>query len=126
MYRLYAAITVFATVLAVGIGGFIINTRAAADLSAALNDAYSLAQSGDLNGSKKKMSEAVRYMDKYSAFLCVFVSHKIIDDIRQETDKAQVYLTQGERELFLASCRCAIFRTEDFRSLEYPTLSNIL
>ncbi len=125
MYRFYSALGVLAAVLVLGIGGFFVNTEAAERLSGTLNDAYALAKDGDMTGSAQKIEEAVEYMDRRSDVLCLFVSHKILDDIRQETDKAQVYITEGERELFLASCRTAIFRTDDFKSLEYPTLSNI-
>lgn len=126
MYRLYGALAVLAIIVSLGIGGFLVNTVAAEKLSGTLCEAYELARSGDLNGSEKKINEAAEYMDRRSNVLCIFVSHKILDDIRQETDKAQVYLNEGKRELFLACCRSAIFRTDDFRSLEYPTLSNIL
>lgn len=126
MYRLYGALAVLGVIIAIGIGAFFINTDAADSLSEKLRSAYSFAEAGDMVRSAEKMHEAVNYMDKKSSILCMFVSHKILDDIRQETDKAQVYLGQGQKELFLACCKTAIFRIEDFKSLEFPTISNIL
>ena len=99
MYRLYGALAVLGVIIAIGIGAFFINTNAADSLSEKLRSAYSFAEAGDMVRSAEKMHEAVNYMDKKSSILCMFVSHKILDDIRQETDKAQVYLGQGEKAL---------------------------
>ena len=125
MYRLYGALGILMIIIILTFCTFRVNTDTAGHLGSRLENAFTLAESGSVEESELAMNDALGYIESRSGLLCAIISHKMIDDIRIDMEKAQVCLNRGEISLFLAHCKSAIFRTRDLRELEYPTLMNI-
>lgn len=126
MYRLYGALAVLACVIVLAGTGFHINTTTADGLSEQLQAAYQLAGNGETTASAEHLQSAAALLQQHREWLCIFVSHQIIESIEQTITQAALCLQQQDILSFLLYCRSALDMTEDFSRLEHPYLHNIL
>lgn len=126
MYRLYGALGVLVLVIVLAATGFGVNTTTANRLSEQLQAAYQLADSGDADASAEHITAASALLQEFREWLCLFVSHQVIENLEQAVSQAAVCLQRQDLLSFLLYCRSALDMTEDFSRLEYPYLYNIL
>ncbi len=126
MSRLYGAFLVLAAVIVLSFSGYQLNTRTAGQLSTALQQAYHTAANGEHADSVQHMEEAAILLQNNRQQLCLFVSHRTVEEIEQAVAQANLCLRQQNDTLFFLYCKSAIDMTEDFIRLEQPHLYNII
>lgn len=125
MYRLYGALGVLLSVVVLITAGYMLNTKTADKMLALLNEAYQLADAGEMTEAKKRVEQAKNELDSKIEGMLLFVSHGRLDRIEEAINKAYEYIDKNDLSLFMAECSSAILMTEHFINVENPYINNI-
>ena len=125
MFRLYGALGVLGVIIVIITTGFIINTRAATEVSDGIEQSVAEAKCGSIGKAAETIRKTRKEWSNKTEIMLLFDSHGRIDDIEKSLIRAECYIENDEVHHFLAECSSAKLMTENFLGFEYPELNNI-
>ncbi len=125
MHRLISTVIIFILTLLIITAGFAINTRTTNSINEKINTAIELNTYGEIEDAKNIIQTAIDEWDNHIETMLLFESHGKLDQIEESLKIAQMYIKNGETEMFNAECKRASILIDHFNSLEYPTIYNI-
>lgn len=105
---------------------FILNTKESEKATEYLQQAEKQMNDGNKQGAIHTIKNLRELWERNVESMLIFISHEKPDEIGESISVAETYLRNGELPEFYAECKRIENKLEDFRSLEIPTINNIL
>ena len=125
MNRLFGAFAVLAGVIVIVLSGFFINTNTAGTVEKFLSRSMNYAEKNDIPHAKAELEKALTEWDKNMDTMLLFISHGRLDEIEQSLNAAYAYIKSNDISMYTAECTRAFLMTDNFKSVEFPTVNNI-
>lgn len=126
MRRLWAAAILFvcAAALCVWQGGF--TARSADAITGELIAACEAAEKGDAETAFNRASAALDVLKNVRGQLCVYTAHSRVDELGRSLSGLPDLARSSSQEQFLSECRRTLSLLSSLRTMDTPTLENIL
>lgn len=125
MHRIISTIFISILTLFIVVVGFTINTRTTNSINENITAAMNLKNNGDSEGAKRELQKAIDEWDHTIEIMLLFESHGKLDRIEESLKLSEMYLQNGNTNMFNEECKRASILIEHFNDLEYPTIYNI-
>ena len=125
MNRLFGALAVLAGVIIIILSGFFINTNTAGTVEKFLSRSMDYAEKNDIPHAKAELEKALHEWNDNMDTMLLFISHGRLDEIEQSLNAAYAYIKSNDISMYTAECTRAFLMTDNFKSVEFPTVNNI-
>ena len=125
MNRLFGALTVLAGIIVIILSGFFINTDTAGTVEKFLSRSMDYAEKNDIPHAKAELEKALHEWNDNMDTMLLFISHGRLDEIEQSLNTAYAYIKNNDISMYTAECTRAFLMTDNFKSVEFPTVNNI-
>ena len=125
MNRIIGAFTVLAGIIITVVSGFFINTETAENVCRSLSLSMDYAENGDIQNAKTELKKALDEWNDNMDTMLLFISHGRLDEIEQSLNTAYAYIKNNDISMYTAECTRAFLMTDNFKSVEFPTVNNI-
>ena len=125
MNRLFGALTVLAGIIVIILSGFFINTDTAGTVEKFLSRSMDYAEKNDIPHAKAELEKALHEWNDNMDTMLLFISHGRLDEIEQSLNAAYAYIKSNDISMYTAECTRAFLMTDNFKSVEFPTVNNI-
>lgn len=125
MNRLFGAFAVLAGIIVIILSGFFINTDTAGTVEKFLSRSMDYAEKNDIPHAKAELEKALHEWNDNMDTMLLFISHGRLDEIEQSLNAAYAYIKSNDISMYTAECTRAFLMTDNFKSVEFPTVNNI-
>lgn len=126
MKRIWAALIIFAVLIAGCTAGVKVTERIAAEMTATVSEAKAANESGDAKRAYELSRKAEQDWRNHHDFLCTYMNHARLEAIDQTLAAMPALCRYGEKDEFAVECDKSIAQFHYLTESEVPSVANIL
>ena len=126
MNRIWSAVAVLLITVGLTAFSFVYNTDTINRLYSEMSVVMETVDKKDYNKAQQQLDKAENEWNGRKKIMLIFSSHDKPDGIEEALKISEVYLKNGDMQMFRAECKRLFVMIEQYRDIEYPEIFNIL